>query len=76
MAEPVKTQFSIGDEGIYLRIVQFEKGLIQYTDTTNAFRLFSKYGTDIRYNAPWKKWIVWNGKYWELDEGYLVHGCG
>jgi putative DNA primase/helicase len=70
MAEP------IGDEGIYLRIAQFEKGLIQYTDTTNAFRLFAKYGTDIRYNAPWKKWLVWNGKYWELDEGYLVHDKG
>jgi putative DNA primase/helicase len=70
MAEPV------GNEGIYLRIAQFEKGLIQYTDTTNAFRLFGKYGTDIRYNAPWKKWLVWNGKYWELDEGYLVHDKG
>jgi putative DNA primase/helicase len=70
MAEPV------GNEGIYLRIAQFEKGLIQYTDTTNAFRLFGKYGTDIRYNAPWKKWLVWNGRYWELDEGYLVHDKG
>jgi hypothetical protein len=49
MAEP------IGDESIYLWIAQFEKGLIQYTDTTNALRLFSKYRTDIRYNAPWKK---------------------
>ena len=66
----------IGDESIYLRIAQFEKGLIQYTDTTNAFRLFAKYGKDIRYNAPWKKWLVWNGAYWELDEGYLVHDKG
>jgi putative DNA primase/helicase len=70
MAEP------IGDESVYLRIAQFEKGLIQFTDTTNAFRLFTKYGTDIRYNAPWKKWLVWNGEYWELDEGYLVHDKG
>jgi putative DNA primase/helicase len=73
MKEPVKTQFSIGDESIYLRIAQFEKGLIQFTDTTNTFRLFDKYGPDIRYNAPWKKWLVWNGAYWELDEGYLIH---
>jgi putative DNA primase/helicase len=70
MAEP------IGDESVYLRAIQLEKGLIQYTDTTNAFRLFEKHGRDIRYNAPWKKWIVWNGKYWELDEGYLVHDKG
>jgi putative DNA primase/helicase len=70
MAEPIE------HESIYLRIAQFEKGLIQYTDTTNAFRLFTKYGTDIRYNAPWKKWLVWNGRYWELDEGYMVHDKG
>ncbi|MDR0719114.1 MAG: DUF5906 domain-containing protein, partial [Treponema sp.] len=76
MQETVKTQFSIGDESVYLRIAQFEKGLIQFTDTTNAFRLFAKYGPDIRYNAPWKKWLVWNGAYWELDEGYLIHDRG
>jgi putative DNA primase/helicase len=70
MTEPIE------HESIYLRIAQFEKGLIQNTDTTNAFRLFAKYGTDIRYNAPWKKWLVWNGRYWELDEGYLVHDKG
>jgi hypothetical protein len=34
----------IGDEAIYLRIAQFEEGLIQLTDTTNAYRLFAKYG--------------------------------
>jgi putative DNA primase/helicase len=76
MTEPVKTEFSTEHESIYLRIAQFEKGLIQNTDTTNAFRLFAKYGTDIRYNAPWKKWLVWNGRYWELDEGYMVHDKG
>jgi putative DNA primase/helicase len=63
-------------ESIYLRIAQFEQGLVQHTDTTNAFRLFAQYGSDIRYNAPWKKWLVWNGRYWELDEGYLVHDKG
>ncbi|MDR0572880.1 MAG: DUF5906 domain-containing protein [Tannerella sp.] len=66
----------IGDEAIYLRIAQFEKGLIQLTDTTNAYRLFAKYGPDIRYNAPWKKWLVWNGAYWELDDGCLIHDRG
>jgi putative DNA primase/helicase len=66
----------IGDEAIYLRLEKLQKGLLQFTDTTNAFRLFSKYGTDIRYNALWKKWIVWNGKYWELDSGYLIHDRG
>jgi putative DNA primase/helicase len=70
MAEPVE------NESVYLRIAQFEKGLVQHTDTTNAYRLFAQHGKDLRYNAPWKKWLVWNGKYWELDEGYLVHDKG
>jgi putative DNA primase/helicase len=66
----------IGDEAIYLRLEKLQKGLLQFTDTTNAFRLFAKYGTDIRYNALWKKWIVWNGKYWRMDSGCLIHDRG
>jgi putative DNA primase/helicase len=76
MAEPVKIPFSIGDESIYLHIEELQKGLFQFTDTTNAYRLFSKYGKDIRYNAPWKKWIVWDGKHWQMDDGYMIHDRG
>jgi putative DNA primase/helicase len=64
------------DESVYLRINEFEKGIIQYTDTTNAYRLFQKHGADIRYNALWKKWLVWNGTHWEMDDGYLIHDKG
>jgi putative DNA primase/helicase len=70
MAEP------IGDESIYLRLQQLQKGLLQFTDTTNAYRLLTEYGKDIRYNALWKKWIVWNGSHWEMDDGYLIHDRG
>jgi putative DNA primase/helicase len=70
MAEP------IGDESIYLRLDQLQKGLLQFTDTTNAYRLLKEHGRDIRYNAPWKKWIVWDGRHWELDDGYLIHDRG
>jgi putative DNA primase/helicase len=31
---------------------------------------------DIRYNAAWKKWIVWNGKCWQIDDGALIHEKG
>jgi putative DNA primase/helicase len=52
-------------------------GLAQNTDTTNAQRLLKKYGTDIRYNPEWKKWIVWNGRYWRTDiGGAYVHEKG
>ena len=66
----------IGDESIFLRIEQLKSGFLQFTDTTNAYRLFTEYGKDIRYNALWKKWVVWNGKQWELDDGDLIHDKG
>jgi putative DNA primase/helicase len=67
---------SIGDESIFLKLQQLRHGLLQFTDTTNAYRLLTEYGKDIRYNAPWKKWLVWNGSHWELDDGYLIHDRG
>jgi len=67
----------IGDEGIYLRISELKKGTVQLTDSTNAARLMREHGRDIRYNTAWKKWVVWNGRYWETDEsGALVHEKG
>jgi hypothetical protein len=69
-------QEPIGDESAYPQIARFEKRLVQFTDTTNAFRPFAKYGPAIRCNAPWKKRRVWNGAYWEPDEEYLIHDRG
>src|SRR5215510_5959800 len=66
----------IGDESIYLRLQQLQKGLLQFTDTTNAYRLLTDYGKDIRFNSLWKKWLVWNGTHWELDDGYLIQDKG
>ena len=42
---------TIKDECVYLRVLQFERGEIQFTDATNAQKLFAEYGKDIRYNA-------------------------
>jgi putative DNA primase/helicase len=67
---------NIGDESIILRLQQLKLGLLQFTDTTNAYRLLTEQGKDIRYNALWKKWLVWNGNYWEMDDGYLIHDRG
>jgi putative DNA primase/helicase len=66
----------VSDESIYLRLQQLQKGLLQFTDTTNAYRLLTENGKDIRYNALWKKWLVWNGSHWETDDGYLIHDRG
>jgi putative DNA primase/helicase len=67
----------IGDESIYLRIMELKKGNIQFTDSTNAARLLREHGRDIRYLPAWKKWLAWNGTHWETDEGgALVHEKG
>jgi putative DNA primase/helicase len=51
-----------------------EKRNIQFTDSTNAARLIREQGRNIRYNKAWKKWLVWNGAFWETDDsGALVH---
>ncbi|MDR0442162.1 MAG: DUF5906 domain-containing protein [Treponema sp.] len=67
----------IGDESIFLRIHELKSGNIQFTDSTNASRLLREHGRNIRYCPSWKKWLVWNGTHWEVDEGgALVHEKG
>ena len=67
----------IGDESIFLRIMQLKGGSIQFTDSTNAARLLKEHGRNIRYFPSWKKWLVWNGTHWETDEGgSMVHEKG
>ena len=43
---------SIGDEAVFLRIQMLQKGLLQFTDSTNAYRLVREFGKDICYIAP------------------------
>ena len=66
----------IGDEAVFLRIRQLQTGLLQFTDSTNAYRLVKEFGKDIRYIAPWKKWLVWDGSHWQADSGALIHAKG
>jgi putative DNA primase/helicase len=63
----------VGDEAIYLHINQLQKGLPQFTDSTNAERLVKEHGADIRYIAPWKKWVVWDETHWQVDTGALLY---
>jgi putative DNA primase/helicase len=37
------------------------------TDYGNAERLVSQHGADLRYCHPWKKWLVWDGCRWTID---------
>ena len=38
------------------------------TDTGNAHRLYDKYGSVLRYSYNRKRWYVWTGKVWAMDE--------
>ena len=66
----------LGDETLFYRLQQLKQGLLQFTDTTNAYRLLAKHGNSIRYNAVWKKWLVWQDTHWAIDDGYLIHDLG
>lgn len=37
------------------------------TDLGNCFRLVRRHGENIRYVGAWKKWLVWQGNHWEID---------
>ncbi|WP_339908276.1 DNA primase family protein [Symmachiella dynata] len=38
------------------------------TDIANARRLVRKHGDDIGYCHAWKKWLVWDGTRWAVDQ--------
>lgn len=40
---------------------------INHTDLGNARRLVGAHGKDLRFCHPWGKWLVWDGRRWEVD---------
>ena len=42
------------------------------TDVGNAERFAAMFKEDVKYCATYKKWYVWNGKFWEQDNGTIV----
>ena len=38
------------------------------TDLGNARRLVRRHGADIRYVHAWRKWVVWDGAKWRIDD--------
>jgi hypothetical protein len=35
--------------------------------------LVKEHSVDIRYIAPWKKWVVWEDTHWQVDTGALLY---
>ncbi len=42
------------------------------TDLGNCFRLVRRHGEKIRHVPVWKKWLVWQGTHWEIDNAGAV----
>jgi putative DNA primase/helicase len=47
-----------------------------FTDAGNAERLIVLWGTDLRYCHPMRKWFVWDGRRWALDESGQARKLG
>ncbi|MBA7622310.1 hypothetical protein ES703_29685 [subsurface metagenome] len=45
---------------------------VNLTDLGNAERLVSWHGENIRYSEERKRWLIWNGQFWEWDFGAKV----
>ncbi len=43
-------------------------GSFTLTDYGNAERLVGRHGEDLRYCHAWKKWLVWDGQRWRVDD--------
>jgi hypothetical protein len=44
----------------------------ELTDDGNAIRFVNAYGDAVRYCYDWKKWLIFDGKRWKLDEDEAV----
>jgi putative DNA primase/helicase len=42
------------------------------TDCGNAIRLVREHGTNLRYCHLWRKWMVWDGQRWKIDDRATV----
>lgn len=51
-----------------LKSCDYVKGTAQFTDMTNTTYFVKSFGDRVRYCKQWKKFLVWNGKKWEIDE--------
>lgn len=59
-------------ESLFVMVDKHKDGEERYSDYFNAKMMISDYGTEIRYCAPWKKWIIWDGRRWKVDNENLI----
>jgi len=42
------------------------------SDLGNSKRIVAAHGRDMRYCYPWRKWVVWDGRRWRMDDSVLA----
>lgn len=45
---------------------------LPYSDYTNAVAMVRRHGRNLRYCPLWRRWLFWNGKYWQKDVGNVM----
>jgi len=45
-------------------------------DRANGTRFVEQHGENVRYVPPWKRWIVWDGHRWRIDDTLAVQRMG
>jgi len=70
--EPTKydddTSLALAFFGSKTNVVEKNKKSYDRTDTGNAHRLYDKYGNILRYSYNRKKWYIWTGRRWAIDD--------
>ena len=59
-------------EALFVIVDKHKDGEERYSDYFNAKMMISDYGSVIRYCAPWKKWVIWDGRRWKVDNENLI----
>ncbi|MCK5154658.1 MAG: hypothetical protein KAQ93_09900, partial [Spirochaetales bacterium] len=59
-------------EAIFVIVDMHRDGEERYSDLFNAKMMISEYGTKIRFCAPWKKWVIWDGRRWKIDNENFI----
>lgn len=49
--------------------------VFMHNDHGNSQRLVAMYGADLRYCYRMRKWLVWDGRRWAVDEGDRAKRC-
>jgi putative DNA primase/helicase len=41
---------------------------VRLTDRGNGLRLVTRFGTELRYCHPWRRWMFWDERRWKVDD--------